>query len=653
MEGGKSRPPRSQSSGVRVVAKFMSRCHVARGKSSSDGDRLSVSFSDEGHALVSISPGAKGTRSTQKSVYQLDYCYEEEKGAEEIYAVEVKPLVQKLFNGTNCCVISYGAHHRWPVQLFEGSGENPSLVEMAMSDILHGNAGDIEISEYEVSQDQIYDLLEPKEKGVKLKNLSKVKVNTLDEFKSSYCQSNRCIRGHRGLIIYTGHTSKLNFLDLGGYGGTTENKPLYAIMKIVYALNSKNPISYRDSRLTYQLHDLISWGSPSVVIACLDRSDDQQNMRTLRLASYSSHVANRIQYNTVRRSTKQSATPIQRRYLICRYSTAVIQSKPVYRKVNRCASMGPTTKKLGSVKDKNLNNDKEVKKIIPEEVMHGELAESQANLSTMPSVHLEIIPEVKPEENDMCDSKKADHEESAECEITSAPMLATQQEIIPEVKPEENDMSDSNKVNHEESAESGITSAPILATHQEDISGTSEGQERPLLMETVLDYTASGDSIVEEGRTPAPVRELSVSERLIEISNSLKFIPDSGKPIHIGTPKRVSFSSCAFEPETPNESSSLGVMDSGFHFADMPQERLKARTTGMKKSLQKDCLTFINSANKEDLKRLKGIGEVRANRILQLRDNNPEPFKNVEDLKNIGITPRQFNKMAIKFMEDC
>ncbi|KAJ4788398.1 Kinesin-like protein KIF22 [Rhynchospora pubera] len=631
MEGDKARPPRSQSSGVRVVAKFMKRSHVAKGHSSSDGDHLSVSFSDEGHALVSISPGAKGTRSTQKSVYQLDYCYEEEKGAEEIYAVEVKPLVQKLFDGTNCRFISYGAHHRWPVQLFEGSGENPSLVEMAMSDILHGNAGDIEISEYEVFQDQIYDLLEPKEKGVKLKSLSKVKVNTLDEFKSSYCQSNRCLRahrGHRGLIIYTGHTSKLNFLDLGGYGGTTENKSLHAIMKIVYALNSKNPISYRDSRLTYQLHDLISWESPSVVIACLDRSDDQRNMRTLRLASYSSHVANQIQYNTVRRPTEQYATPIHGRY-----SMAVIKSKPVYGKVNRCYSIRPTTKKLGSVKDKNLNNDKEVKKLIPEEVMQGELADSQANLSTMPSVQLEIIPEVKPEVNDISDSMKVDHEESAESGILS-------------------DISDSKKVDHEESAESGNTSALMPATQQEDISDASEGEERPMLMETVLDYTAS-DSIVEEGRTPAPVRELSVSERLMEISNSLKFIPDSGKPIHIGTPKRVSFSSCAFEPETPNDSTSLGVMDSGFHCSDMPQERLKARTTGMKKSLQKECLTFINSANKEDLKRLKGIGEVRANRILQLRDINPEPFKNVEDLKNIGITQRQFNKMAIKFMEDC
>jgi hypothetical protein len=40
-------------------------------------------------------------------------------------------------------------------------------------------------------------------------------------------------------------------------------------MKIVYALNSKNHISYRDSRLTHQLHDFLSWESTSVVIACL------------------------------------------------------------------------------------------------------------------------------------------------------------------------------------------------------------------------------------------------------------------------------------------------------------------------------------------------------------------------------------------------
>ncbi|KAF3323157.1 Kinesin-like protein KIF18B [Carex littledalei] len=478
-----SRPPRSQLGGVRVVAKLVDHCQLAEAHGS-DGDpaRMCVSFSDEGHALVSICPEAKYTRSAEKSVYQLDYCYEEEKGLDEIYAVEVRPLVQKLFDGTNCCVISYGAQQSWPAQLFQGSGGNPSLAEITILEILHRNGKGVEISDYEVFRDQIYDLLETKEEGVQLKGLSKVKINTVDELRSYYCKSDRLMRGHRGLIIYISHTSKLNFLELGGYGGATENKSLYAVMKIVYALNSKNHISYRDSRLTHQLHNFLSCKSRSVVIACLEK----------------------IQSGASKSMAKLSL-------------------------------------------DHDLVHDKQV------------------------------------------------------------------------------EMSISEEVDLEESAESGVTNARMLGTRQEDISGASEAHDCKVTLENTAsndindDLYASEDSTGEVGRTPALLTEpsLKVSDRLREISNSLlKLMSNSGKPIHIGTPKRVSFSSCAVEATTPNASSCLGFRDSAF--ADMPQESLKARTTDMKKSLQKGCLTYINSANKEDLKRLK-----------------------VEDLKNIGITPRQ------------
>ncbi|XP_078178285.1 kinesin-like protein KIN-10B isoform X10 [Carex rostrata] len=579
-----SRPPRSQLSGVRVVAKLVDHCQLAEAQGS-DGDPASmcVSFTDDGHALVSICPEAKYTRNAERSVYELDYCYEEERGVDEIYAIEIRPLVEKLFDGTNCCVISYGAQQSWPAQLFQGSGENPSLAEITISEILHKNGEGVEISDYEVFRDQIYDLLETKEEGVQLKSLSKVKVNTVDEFRNFYCKSDRLMRGHRGLIIYISDTSKLNFLELGGYGGATDNKSLYAVMQIVYALNSKNHISYRDSKLTHQLHNFLSWESQSVVIACLSRSNNQRNMRSLRLASSSSQVANIIQFNTIRRPAKQYATPLERRY-----SMSVPQIKPIYGKVNRCASVIRAVKNFGLVKEK----------------IQSDAAKSMAKL-------------------------RLDHD------------LVHDKQV---------EMSISEEVDHEESHESGITNPHMLGTQQENITGASELQE----CNDMHEETTSDNSTGEVGMTLALLTETSpkVSDRLREISNSLfKLFPNSEKPAHIGTPKRVSFSSCTVEAKTPNASSFLGFGDSAI--ADMPPELIVTRTTDMKKSLKKGCLTYINSANKEELKRLKGIGEVRANRILQLRDNNPEPFKDVEDLKNIGITPRQFDKMWMNFIEDC
>jgi hypothetical protein len=53
---------------------------------------------------------------------------------------------------------------------------NPSLAEKTISEILHKHGRGIELSDYEVFQDQIFDMLEPEGKCVQLKGLSKVQL---------------------------------------------------------------------------------------------------------------------------------------------------------------------------------------------------------------------------------------------------------------------------------------------------------------------------------------------------------------------------------------------------------------------------------------------------------------------------------------------
>ncbi|KAK9291483.1 hypothetical protein L1049_019431 [Liquidambar formosana] len=152
----------------------------------------------------------------------------------------------------------------------------------------------------------------------------------------------------------------------------------------------------------------------------------------------------------------------------------------------------------------------------------------------------------------------------------------------------------------------------------------------------------------EEGGSPP------ISARLRELSNNLKSLYSS-TPLCIMMPQENDaslngeVSTDIVEPKTPVLEKKLRVNDKlELACINSPWETFNMHNSGMKKSLVQDYLKFLNTASKEELKGIKGIGEKRSTYILELREESPEPFKNLDDLKDIGLSAKQIKGMMKK-----
>ncbi|WOL00021.1 kinesin-like protein KIN-10B isoform X4 [Canna indica] len=573
--------------GVRVVGKIRPFLDSEIG-GPSGRDQISVTRSDE-HALVGL-----GEQSTsRKDSYKLDWCYNQDEDIDHVYRVEVKPLIEGLFCGRNACVVAYGTRGSGKSQLIQGSEENPGLAMMAIGEILaiaNEMRGFVTVSSYEVSQDHIYDILEPKEQEVliledaarkiQVRGLSQVPVNSISDFKKLYfhgcntgkaCQKlpdDTTTRNHRGLIIYLSLVDnesnkslvgKIGFVSLADYEDVKQkgnvksqlaesskiNKSLYALSNIVYALNAgENFIPYRESKLTRMLQDCLCKTSTAVVITCLNPFPCQDTVSILNLASRSCQVANQHRHYSAKVTKSgsrfgQSFTP----------STVAIRKMPMSVKKNEFAKCTSIEKK--GYTTPSTTNRRWFEKLgssvkTPGSRMYRSTGYKENVISSTLSVRYDDF-----------DTNK--------------------QFII------------------------------------DDTIGKTVFDERPTAVAIDSTNVENQPLLVKENPSSPPL-----SERLREISNSLKLL--STKTNSIQTPKSGEYlKKETTEPKTPGVSFPMRLdNESKFEYIGTPREVFETRSTG-----------------------LKGIGEKRAAYILELREESHEPFKNMEDLRELGLSRKQ------------
>lgn len=645
---------------VRIIAKI-------RGYT----DQESVSITDNSLPLISVYKQGGGEAyekvtisfgeqpACRKNAYEMDYCYGQNEDLSLIFEKEIRPLVSGVIDGKNASIIAYGARGSGKTCTIQGSEDKPGLAALAISEILSvadENGKSVAVSMYEVHQDNVFDVLDSNKKvqlfenaqgNTELRGISQVPIHSISEFEKLYYSNGTrkatekmgpkiARRSHKGLMICilsdSGNKNaklvgKMNFVDLAGYEDARRNnidcansgeianinKSLYALLNVVFAVNTnESRVPYRENKLSRVLQDSFGGSSRVLLLTCLNPMC-QDTMYTVSLASRSLQGNNGVS-DAVIRSSVSLIKPVQS---LKKNQKLAILSDATNKKVGSNSIVG-SSKSLTKLAQSSVKNRK------PAFVSATAKKENDSRLRLRKKNDAKNGRKLF---DDGIPSTTTDKEAKlpVDCSSAMSPNVAVDTTSSPKKKEEESIADASLEI---------MDSTSIAATAEKVASplvSSNFKASTPLEKESDITEKENKDSPIHEEKSPP------LSSRLRELSNNLKSLYASTPTPSTTQEVSIPFSRLSIlesqTPQTPMAS------------IQNPREIFNNRSSGLKQSIVKDCLQFINSASKTELKGLKGIGEKRANYILELREESPEPFKNLDDLQDIGLSAKQVKRI--------
>ncbi|KAM7468080.1 hypothetical protein LguiB_015642 [Lonicera macranthoides] len=577
----------------------------------------------------------KDQGTSRNECYKLDSFFgQEDNKVNQIFQKEVSPLIPGIFYGCNATVFAYGATGSGKTYTMQGSKDLPGLMPLAMSTILSmckRTGSGTEISYYEVYMDRCYDLLELKPKEIAvlddkdgqihLKGLSRVPVNSMSEFHEAIsCAIQRRKVAHTGLndVSSRSHgvlviaistpcadgssnviSGKLNLIDLAGNEDNRRtcnegirlqesakiNRSLFALSNVISALNNNMPrVPYRESKLTRILQDSLGGTSRALMVACLNPGEYQESVYTVSLAARSRHITNFIP------SSQKQDTPKLKVDMEGKLH-AWLESKGKTKSAHKtCALHSPFLRRTPNSSIKSFTK------------------KPDWQISTKTKVVKNQAPLI---------SKESTQNESGNNSFNNGGLVDPVMKNV-------------NLVDEERKKEE--FKAPLDPT---EIKSKTDGPvDNWGNMMTPIKYTDAVGSLPIKEKIKA--LQMSLRKVLSPIDSNINIENMSSKD---------QICLVFLDPNTPKTPFVLKNADNTtFQNFDTPLDKFTIQSSHLKSSLLQEYIEFLNTASKEELLGLKGVGQKMAEYILELRKTSP--LKSVwslqlNDLEKIGLSSKQ------------